>query len=91
MSDQTPDIVTRLRWSLHADADIDRTVGELLADCADAADEIERLRAALVEIRQLHQPTSTDYGTRAFCVLCGAADGSWPCTTKIIVNEAGVS
>jgi hypothetical protein len=48
---------------------------------SEAAEEIERLRAALREIRALHEP---EWGV---CALCGTADGHWPCDTIDTIRE----
>ena len=95
------DLVERLRSRYKV---ICRICGHMNSDMStvhavldEAADEIERLRAALVEISEQHQPIWVSEAAKAagkepwVCVYCGTADGSWPCTTKIIVNEAGVS
>ena len=56
--------------------------------------EIERLRAALDEIRDLHQPMWVSEEAKAagkkpwVCCWCGTADGSWPCDTRLLVDEA---
>jgi len=57
------------------------------------AEEIEQLRAALREIRALHQPEWASEQARAagkepwVCALCGTADGGWPCDTVATVRE----
>jgi len=57
------------------------------------ADEIERLRAALREIRALHQPEWASEQAKAagkepwVCSLCGTADGGWPCDTIDMIRE----
>lgn len=62
-------------------------------DAAKAADEIERLRAALREIRALHQPEWASEQAKAagkepwVCALCGTADGGWPCSTVATIRE----
>src|SRR5690606_20090889 len=59
----------------------------------DAADEIERLRAALREIRALHQPEWASEQAKTagkepwVCALCGTADGLWPCSTVATIRE----
>ena len=60
----------------------------VLTELTEATQEIERLRAALTEIRDLHQPTEPVLACRSTCVWCGAADGSWPCTTRLVADEA---
>lgn len=63
-----------------------RSIDEQLADSA--------LRSALAEIRELHQPIWTSPAAKEqgkepwVCGLCGTADGSWPCGTRIIADEA---
>lgn len=62
-------------------------------DLRDAADEIERLRAALREIRALHEPEWASEEAKAagkeplVCALCGTADGLWPCSTVATIRE----
>ena len=62
-----PDIIDRLMDIYHADA-------------ADAADEIERLRAMLDAVDDLHGPTSVEDPRCASC-------GDWPCPTHLIVCD----
>lgn len=58
----------------------------------EAADEIERLRTKLTEISVLHEPMWVTESAKAAgkepwcCELCGTADGSWPCTTRLILD-----
>lgn len=55
--------------------------------------EIERLRAALREIRALHQPEWASEQAKAagkepwVCALYGTADGLWPCSTVATIRE----
>lgn len=59
----------------------------------NAKAEIERLRAALREIRALHQPEWASEQAKAagkepwVCALCGTADGPWPCSTAATIRE----
>src|SRR5690606_18919026 len=59
----------------------------------EAAAEIERLRAALREIRALHEPEWASEQAKAagkepwVCALCGTADGLWPCSTVATIRE----
>lgn len=85
MTDDIVDRLGRLQDHLHGlDADV----------CADAAEEIERLRAALTDIRDLHQPMWVSEEAKAagkkpwVCCWCGTADGSWPCDTRLVADEA---
>ena len=56
-------------------------------DAADAADKIERLRAAidalLADIDTDHIPDETG----RTCRTCGAGDGSWPCVHRMTLDE----
>lgn len=60
----------------------------------EAGNDLARLRAALAEIRDLHQPTWTSEAAKAagknpwVCELCGTADGHWPCYTHLTANDA---
>lgn len=76
------------------DADFDTMIDSLQSRIGDMADEIEQLRTALTEIRDLHQPMWESENAKAAgkkpwqCCLCGTADGSWPCDTRLLVDEA---
>ena len=59
----------------------------LRAAVQEVEDEIRRLRDALYEIIDLHQPAEPVPARRVTCVICGPADGSWPCTTRIIAAD----
>ena len=72
------DIVTRLR---HAE---DNGICEWQV-LIDAADEIERLRAALAGIDRLHHCFDSMDGSAAICWHCGR---NWPCETHQKVQEA---
>jgi hypothetical protein len=60
---------------------------------ADLEAEIERLRATLRGIRELHQPVWASEQAKAagkepwVCQLCGTADGHWPCDTLTDIRE----
>src|SRR5690606_21304380 len=91
------DLVQRLRE--HADREAGGGPGdatydpETLALEHEAADEIDRMRAALREIRALHQPEWASEQAKAagkepwVCALCGTADGLWPCATVATIRE----
>lgn len=71
------DIVTRLRDTLCscAEAYLDDD-----CDACKAADEIERLRAVVDAVDDLHGPDHVD---NPRCTECG----EWPCSTHIIVCQ----
>jgi len=54
----------------------------------NAADEIGRLRAgitqAVEELVDHRQDPATEGMKHGMCVLCGAADGQWPCVTAMV-------
>ena len=88
------DIVARLRnWGRARSGSGDRC--EQMH--RDAADEIERLRAAidalLTDIDGDHRPEwSSDEAEAAgkkpwCCAWCGAADGGWPCVHRRALDE----
>ena len=56
--------------------------------CHEAADEIDHLRAgiaqAVEELGDHRQDPATEGMKRGMCVLCGAADGQWPCVTAMV-------
>jgi hypothetical protein len=84
------DIVERLR-SQHSDlrqgAYYSQREDSAWDATADAADEIERLRAAvdvvLAEVGNHHRPNSDGRG----CWWCGPGDGSWPCVHRMVLDE----
>jgi hypothetical protein len=89
------DIVDRLRARISSPADT-MTVSTVTVrlrgigrDLNDAADEIERLRAAidslLHDIDIDHTPDPTVNGR--MCRTCGAGDGSWPCVHRMALDE----
>lgn len=53
-----------------------------------AADEIERLRSAIsdavTELDAEHRPDGH------LCAMCGAADGSWPCVSRMVADDLRV-
>ena len=53
-----------------------------------AADEIDHLRAwiaqAVEELGDHRQDPATEGMKHGMCVLCGAADGQWPCVTAMV-------
>jgi hypothetical protein len=90
------DIVTRLRqWSL---VTFTRpALHDLPSELTEAADDIERLRAAidafLADVDSDHQPEWMDQGAQAcglepiWCRKCGAVDGNWPCTDRMALDQ----
>lgn len=100
----TDDIVERLRKQSRRVAELYgdpeppdedmKPADQLWFTCQEAADEIERLKRALTEIRDLHQPMWVSAEAKAagkkpwVCCWCGTADGSWPCDTRLTVDDA---
>lgn len=89
MSLDSDDVVERLRtWTA-----LGMSV-PFIRDLNDAIAEIERLRAALAEIREIHQPTWTSELSKIrgkapwACIVCGVEDGSWPCSTRLTIDES---
>lgn len=73
------DIVTRLNYFWQSDLYCDPEFTIQL--CDEAADEIERLRAAIDAVADLHEP---DHTNEPRCLSCG----DWPCLTHLILcNE----
>ena len=56
---------------------------------AEAADEIERLRAVLDAIDPLHQPYNGQRGTR-WCEAGDCDDSGWPCPTHLLIHPTTV-
>jgi hypothetical protein len=87
------DIVQRLRAEADAHADGNWSDQVIRKHLTEAADEIERLRAALTEIASLHVPEWVSEAAKAAgkkpwtCETCGVEDGSWPCSTMLIIEE----
>jgi hypothetical protein len=64
---------------------------------SEPADEIERLRAAidtyLAEVNGAHTPEWASPEAKAagkepwVCATCGVADGSWPCSERMALDE----
>lgn len=78
----------RLLWTTDGDVAVDPEVFRV------AADEIDRLRTAIIAIGDLHQPMWVSAEAKAagkapwVCCWCGVADGSWPCDTRLLADEA---
>ena len=68
------DIIKRLRGSIPGDPDYK------LKLISDAAAEIERLRAMLDAVANLHEPTSVNDPRCSSC-------GNWPCRTHLAVCD----
>lgn len=51
-----------------------------------AADEIERLRAAIEEALGDLSGHQKNPGVM-WCRICGADDGSWPCVTRMVADD----
>lgn len=66
----------------------------LRAAVQEVEDEIHRLTAVLVSIRADHQPQWVSEQAKAagkepwVCQLCGVEDGSWPCSTRLEIDDA---
>jgi hypothetical protein len=88
------DIVTRLRYKQQQREPWDMNKEPIFAE---AADEIERLRAAidsyLVDTDSVHQPEWASEQAKAngkepwCCAWCGPQDGGWPCGERISLDE----
>ena len=67
--------------------------GGYQAGCDASRDRIAELEAAIGEIDAEHQPDWATPKAKAqgkppwVCLMCGTADGSWPCVTQAIVDE----
>jgi len=77
----------RLNYAAH---DVERRDERIVALVA----ERDRLAAALRQIREIHQPEWVNEKAKAegkepwVCIYCSVADGSWPCDTRMMVDEA---
>ena len=86
------DIVERLR-TMHGDlrqgAYYSSTEAPDWNVAEEAADGIEQLRAALtgaVEELDAEHYSAADVKGR-WCIICGPADGSWPCSSRMIADD----
>lgn len=59
----------------------------------DRAALAARLNAAIEELLCEHQPEWASPAAKeagkdpVWCVRCGTADGSWPCVTRIVIDD----
>lgn len=72
--DEIDRLRTQLRGITQSDPD-----AELVA-------EVERLRAAITEVLGDLSDHQKD-PVVPWCRICGAADGSWPCTTRMVADD----
>ena len=97
-ADDLTNAIEELDTTVHAGAPIAFSVRHCFAMVSDVVDlvwpEIDRLRAVLTKIRDLHQPMWVSEEAKAagkkpwVCCWCGTADGSWPCDTRLVADEA---
>ena len=64
--------------------------------CRSLAAEVQASRKLIADLRALHQPMWVSEQAKAagkepwVCELCGTGDGSWPCESVLLIDEAGL-
>lgn len=64
--------------------------------CRSLAAEVQASRKLIADLRALHQPMWFSEQAKAagkepwVCELCGTGDGSWPCESVLLIDEAGL-
>jgi len=62
----------------------------------DLAREVQASRKLIADLRALHRPMWVSEQAKAagkdpwVCDLCGTGDGSWPCESVLLIDEAGL-
>lgn len=66
------------------------------ADARILAREVQASRKLIADLRVLHRPIWVSEQAKAagkepwVCELCGTGDGSWPCESVLLIDEAGL-
>ncbi len=66
------------------------------ADARILAREVQASRKLIADLRALHRPMWVSEQAKAagkepwVCELCGTGDGSWPCESVLLIDEAGL-
>lgn len=51
------------------------------------AEHLVAIREAIRDLDGSHYPTSYGDGRPELCAVCGAADGAWPCTARMVADD----